>query len=320
MAKEFGFCLYDYTTPNEKESTVTFEAADVKVSQSGTEANSTNSPTDDGLCFKLTLTAAETDTAWVHVFIDDDDDVWLPIDIKFDTYGHPLSANPTIGSNVITYGTAVTGGSGTIQLASATSFADDFLKGQTVCITGGVGFGQCRLFTSWTNATDTGTVNEAWGTQPTSGSYYTVYAGNQVFVSVDDDGHVRSDLVEANGDSTPVTNFAADYDGSGYAKTNSTIGLLDNAITAAKIASDADDEIAEAVGDLVVSGNISIACYLALTGAYTAGTWINSGGGGLTTSYSDPATAAVRIVFDRTADGSLGTLVSYTCPDGQTGP
>lgn len=61
------------------------------------------------------------------------------------------------------------------------------------------------------------------------------------------------DVVKINGGTAVVTNLEDDYDGTGYAKANSTIGLVDGAITAAKVATgaiDADALATDAVNEI----------------------------------------------------------------------
>lgn len=71
-------------------------------------------------------------------------------------------------------GTAQAGSGTTIQLASATSFADDILNGAVVAITGGTGAGQARFIEDWVSATDTATV-ATWAVNPDNTSVYVVF-------------------------------------------------------------------------------------------------------------------------------------------------
>lgn len=82
----------------------------------------------------------------------------------------------TLPQGVIAYGTAQAGAAGTIQLAAATSFADDLINGAVVCIIGGTGVGQTRVITDWVSATDTATVSPSWTTTPDNTSVYVVLA------------------------------------------------------------------------------------------------------------------------------------------------
>lgn len=61
------------------------------------------------------------------------------------------------------------------------------------------------------------------------------------------------DVAKINGSTAVVTNLEDDYDGTGYAKANSTVGLVDGAITAAKVATgaiDADALATDAVNEI----------------------------------------------------------------------
>lgn len=77
---------------------------------------------------------------------------------------------------LVAYGTAQGGTASTIQLAAATSFADDLLNGGTTAITGGTGAGQSRVGTDWVSSSDTETVSPDWTTTPDSTSEYSHFA------------------------------------------------------------------------------------------------------------------------------------------------
>ncbi len=62
---------------------------------------------------------------------------------------------------------------------------------------------------------------------------------SSMYPKPDSTSPVASNVLQISSSTTPVTNLTADYNGTGYAKTLSTTGLLDGAITAAKIATDA---------------------------------------------------------------------------------
>lgn len=77
---------------------------------------------------------------------------------------------------VVAYGTAQGATSTTLQLASASTFANDELNGSVVVITGGsTGVGQSRVITDYAGSTDTATV-DAWTTTPTGTITYVVFA------------------------------------------------------------------------------------------------------------------------------------------------
>lgn len=76
---------------------------------------------------------------------------------------------------LVAYGTALGGAAGNIQLAAATSFADDLLNGSTALITGGTGVGQSRVGSDFVGATDTLSVDPDFGTAPDSTSEYSIF-------------------------------------------------------------------------------------------------------------------------------------------------
>lgn len=77
-------------------------------------------------------------------------------------------------------GTAQSGTSSTIRLASAETYANDELNGNIICVTGGTGRGQCRLVTDYTSTNDTASVEPNWTTSPSSDSEYVVVAAGYI--------------------------------------------------------------------------------------------------------------------------------------------
>lgn len=99
-AATVDFCLWA-TDGTAFINAATFEAADIKVMQDeGAEANSTNSPTDEGQCFSLVVAAAELDVARTTIIIHDDDTAWLDKCIVIDTFGNASAQFPTADVNV----------------------------------------------------------------------------------------------------------------------------------------------------------------------------------------------------------------------------
>lgn len=87
-----------------------------------------------------------------------------------------LDATVQARLGIVAYGTAQAVTGTTIQLASASTFADDELLGAVVVITGGTtGVGQSRMITDYVSSTDTATV-DAWTTTPTGTITYVVFA------------------------------------------------------------------------------------------------------------------------------------------------
>lgn len=82
------------------------------------------------------------------------------------------------GLTPLASGTAQGGTASTIQLAAASTFADDILNGNSVKITSGTGAGQARVITDYVSATDTATVTPNWATNPDATSVYEVVDGS----------------------------------------------------------------------------------------------------------------------------------------------
>lgn len=82
------------------------------------------------------------------------------------------------GLTALASGTAQSGTSSTVQLASSETFADDILNGCVVNITGGTGAGQSRVITDYAGSTDTATVTPNWTTTPDNTSTYEVVNGS----------------------------------------------------------------------------------------------------------------------------------------------
>lgn len=102
-AATVDFCLWA-TDGTALINAATFEAADVKIMQDeGAEANSTNSPSDEGQCFSLVVAAAELDVARTTIIIHDDDAAWLDKCIVIDTFGNASAQFPTADVNVVTF-------------------------------------------------------------------------------------------------------------------------------------------------------------------------------------------------------------------------
>ena len=93
-AYSFDFCLYDFTDGVTPVTAITEVDSDIRISQSGTEANGdADDLADNGDCFSYTLEATETDTARINWRLRDvAGDVWFPIDRQFHTFGHPDAA------------------------------------------------------------------------------------------------------------------------------------------------------------------------------------------------------------------------------------
>ena len=117
------------------------------------------------------------------------------------------------GLTALASGTAQAGTASTIQLAAGETFADDELNGNIVKVTSGTGAGQARVIVDYTGATDTADIYPNWATNPDATSVYEVVEGSMNMATVSLDGPAAD-------------NLELDYDGTGYAKTNSTVGTV----------------------------------------------------------------------------------------------
>lgn len=87
-----------------------------------------------------------------------------------------LDATVQARLGIVAYGTAQAATGTTLQLASASAFANDELIGAVAVITGGsTGVGQSRVITDYVSSTDTATV-DTWTTTPTGTITYVVFA------------------------------------------------------------------------------------------------------------------------------------------------
>ncbi len=118
------------------------------------------------------------------------------------------------GLSSLASGTARAGGtSTTILLATAETFLDDELNGNVINILTGTGAGQSRVITLNVASSDTVTVFPALITNPDATSTYEIVQGS-------------SNLAAISLDGSSADNLELDYDGTGYAKANSTIGTV----------------------------------------------------------------------------------------------
>jgi hypothetical protein len=99
------------------------------------------------------------------------------------------------GLTALATGTAQSGAAGTIQLAPASTFADDEMNGNVVKITGGTGVGQARLITDYANATDTATITPNWITNPDATSTYEIVEGSVNLAAVTLTAQTAGDIV-----------------------------------------------------------------------------------------------------------------------------
>lgn len=111
------------------------------------------------------------------------------------------------GLTALATGTAQSGTSSTIVLASSAAFGDDILNGNVIKIHTGTGAGQARVITSNTLADDTCNVTPSWTTNPSSDSQYEIVEGSANMVAMLLDAQSITDLKDfADAGYDPGTN------------------------------------------------------------------------------------------------------------------
>jgi hypothetical protein len=117
-----------------------------------------------------------------------------------------LDATVQARLGIVAFGTAQAVTGTTLQLASASAFADDELIGGVLVITGGTtGVGQARVITDNVGSTDTVTV-DAWTTTPTGTITYVVFAAAPASASALPSvnlARINNVPITGNGSSTP---------------------------------------------------------------------------------------------------------------------
>jgi hypothetical protein len=185
VAHTYQLCVYSYSSPADLVSTFTWADADIVVSKDGTEANAANAAStnvnDNGLCFDHALTATETQAKNVSVIVQDASGGPLIVaeNIEFVTYGHPSSANPTLGpSDVILHGVA-TGGTTTtlVDTVNLTQAADNWFNNKVIVkFTSGSNAGQVACARTFTASSDTIAFGEVLPNAVASGDHYDLIA------------------------------------------------------------------------------------------------------------------------------------------------
>lgn len=186
------------------------------------------------------------------------DHTWVRVPDNTSTFDLLASTNPTLYSD---QGVAQTGAAGTITLATTADATDSTYNGSLVTILSGTGSGQTRVIASYVGATRVATTDTSWVTPPDSTSAYAVIptgsgSGNSNPTGGLDAAGVRAaiGMASANLDAqlavitTDVGDIAAIK-----AKTDQltftvsqrvdaqVLGMANNVITAAAVATDAID-------------------------------------------------------------------------------
>lgn len=180
------------------------------------------------------------------------------------------------GANLI-LGTATAGAASTITMATGVTYGTNILARRFITIVAGTGVGQSRMILSNTNATPSViTVDNAWTTNPSTDSVYLVY------------GHTGSDVRLFQGSNVSQWATAANVSAvetdtqdiqsrlpaalvSG--RIDASVGAMAaNTVTASALATDAVNEIVDAVWDEATSGHSTAGTTgKALTDAGSAG-------------------------------------------------
>jgi hypothetical protein len=127
----------------------------------------------------------------------------------------PPLAHAETNSKTVTVGLAQAGAAGTITLATTASATNDFYNNDVVMIDAGTGKGQERIITDYDGTTKVATIEPNWITTPDTTSEYIV-----------EESLCVADIFAISGDQTSADNLELDYDGTGYAKANSTVGTV----------------------------------------------------------------------------------------------
>lgn len=145
--------------------------------------------------------------------------------------GAGLTAIPGIVS--LHSGTADAGAAGTIDLETGVaSTTDDLYNGALIALTGGTGAGQSRFISDYNGTTQQASINPDWTTNPDATTTYSIVPDGRKdivlwgggIINAASNGRVPANAEEISGDATAADNMELDYDGTGYAKANSTIG------------------------------------------------------------------------------------------------
>ncbi len=171
-------------------------------------------------------------------------------------------------------GTAQGGAAGSITLAAtADAVNDDIYEDAFVSILSGTGAGQVRFITSYTASTRVALVHENWIVNPDATSAYDVH------------GSAASNVHAIADSTTAAMNLLADYDGTGYNKSSSTVGTTttntdmrgtDSALLAANTPTNFSDlSITVTTGLVDVTQAAADKAWSTATRVLTAGTNLN---------------------------------------------
>ena len=248
------------------------------------------------------------------------------------------------GLTPLASGTAQAGAAGTIQLAAASTFANDELNGNTIKITSGTGAGQSRVITDYVGATDTATVTPNWATNPDATSVYEVVDGSAnvtawlgaTATALETAADVRTEM-DAN--STQLAAIVADTNElqgdwanggrldlildsrMAEASINTTGGAVDNVTLVATTTTNTDmrgtDSAATAANLATVDANVDTLLLGVITGTAQTGTLSTTQATTDLTGYANDELIGRVIVFTGgTADGQASDITDYASASG----
>ena len=150
---------------------------------------------------------------------------------------------------IISEDTAQSATATTITLAAGENATNDIYAGDRVQITAGTGSGEHGIVTSYVGSTKVATMSQSWVITPDATSEYILVPADvdvetwQHVVVTADATTSKPDVnvYSVSGDATAADNLELDYDGTGYGKTNSTIGW--NAAWDTEVESEANDAL-----------------------------------------------------------------------------
>lgn len=213
QAYPFEQCFVDNTTGIALESTITFQDADITISQNGTEASPAGTAArfnDNGKCFDFNLLSTETDTPFVTaIFVDNAGDVWMPTWRNFITVGHPSAGIISYDPYMFAAVADATGTTTLTDLTGAASAVNDHYQYRVL-----------RIYDASTGESYEPTISAYNGTTNiathtpipaavVSGDGLIVLAQEKAIITVDASGTVNTNIVSGDTDSLDADVFAA---------------------------------------------------------------------------------------------------------------
>lgn len=201
------------------------------------------------------------------------------------------------GLQSIRSNTAQAGAAGTITLDASASATTDFYVGLWCYITGATGVGQVRLITAYNGTTKVATIAPNWATNPDNTSTFALITAGQI---TGVQGNVTGSVASVTGAVGSVTGnvggSVASVTGNVGGNVTGSVGTVNalaaNTITAASMAADASNEIADQVWDEAIAGHL---------GAGSTGAALNAAG-----SAGDPWTTPLPGAYGA---GTAGKIV-----------